>query len=132
MLRILGLRKILIATPRTCKFFLNCNFYFYAFILCLAYTLVIIFSYAPFSAHFKKMCNIYYICPRLFAPAHFILFKPKLKNLLYSTVFLNSGAASYGSNCSNAVIAKYFFDYSALNMLDLKTLISIFLNLTSR
>jgi hypothetical protein len=52
-----------VATLGTCKFFLCCNFYFYAFIFmpCLYTHFVIIF--APIIAHLK-CCNIYYYLPR--------------------------------------------------------------------
>jgi hypothetical protein len=75
-LRLLGLRKILVATPSTCKFF-NCNFHFiflncnFYFIYALLYTRYY-FYYAPFI--YCIYCNVYYTCSCLFAPAHYYSF----------------------------------------------------------
>jgi hypothetical protein len=80
--------------------FFNCNFYF---ILCLAYALVIILYFASFTSFIATFIIYVHVClPRRF----FILFNFFNQNLnqSYSTVFFNSGAVSYGSNCSSAVI----------------------------
>jgi hypothetical protein len=91
-LRHFVLRIFYVATPSTCSFF-NCAFYFifsncnFYFILCLAiYSLW--FYYAPFIHCIY--CNVYYMCPRLFAPAHhysFLTFSNPNLNHLNSTVF---------------------------------------------
>jgi hypothetical protein len=91
LLRLVGLRifscceswdleKFSLRLPVLVNFFSIANFIFYAFILCLAYTLVIISYYAPFIAHLKKNLQrlLYmsmFVCPGTFL----FFFKPKSK-----------------------------------------------------
>jgi hypothetical protein len=56
------------------RIFYHCNFYF---IYALLIYSIIIFSYAPFI--YCIYCNVYHMCPRLFAPAHYYSFLTFLK-----------------------------------------------------
>jgi hypothetical protein len=104
MLLILGLRKILIATPSTCIFFLNTTYIFYAFIF---YALLIL------------------IVSTFVCPGTFLFFLNLNQKHFYSTVFFYSGAVSYGSNCSSAVIFNIYSIKNAHNAPDSNLIFNI-------